>query len=129
MTQPWERITDDELLNYDRPNTAEIAQYDRIMTHKLRSTIMLLNQGLSSALAQTNQRIHDESGKIIRSNLEIAKSQERLQRWSVILSIVIAVATSAYVWVTYLSVAAAREANTIQREMLTFQRAPKVLVH
>ena len=127
MPQPWEQITDDALLNYDGASTAQIAQYDRIMSHKMRSTIMQLNQGLSSALTQTNQRIHDESEKIIRSNSEIAKNQERLQRYSLGLSIVITLATIAYVVVTCFSVAAVREANTIQREMLNFQGPPKAL--
>lgn len=55
---------------------------------------------------------------------QLAESQRRQQvTVVVILSAVIAVATALYTWVTWQSVAARREANELQRQLIELQRA------
>jgi uncharacterized protein HemX len=55
---------------------------------------------------------------------QFAESQRRQQAAVVvILSVVIALATALYAWVTWESVAARREANELQRQLIELQRA------
>jgi len=55
---------------------------------------------------------------------QFAESQRRQQvSLVVILSVVIAVATALYTWITWESLAARREANELQRQLIELQRA------
>lgn len=78
--------------------------------------------GLGGGLAKTNQIIHNEAEALGKVQHEIANKQNWFNRLTIALSVVIAAATVAYVWITYLSVQVARETNKIQQQVLLTQR-------
>ncbi len=139
MPKNWTEITTDEILNYDRAETAVMAQYERIMSQKMRETTIELNKGVNvlgdkvtaaanamvDTLSKTNRFIHNSSEEIIKSNLKISEAQGKLQKMSIVLSVVICLATIAYVFITWKSVSTMQEANLIQKELLAFQQKAK----
>lgn len=121
MPKDWKEITDDELLNFDGPQTAEIARYERILRQR---TVDALRQ-VWAGLFDVKKSLHIVGDKFEARMLESEKlqressaSQERLQRVTIGLTVVIAIATIVYTWITWQSVQAQREANAIQREAL-----------
>lgn len=119
MTKDWKEISDDEILNFDGPQTAEIARYDRIMRKR---TVDALSQ-VWAGLFDVKKSLHIVSDKLEARLLEAeklqrksAESQTKLQQVTIALTIVIAISTVVYTWITWQSVQAQREANQIQRE-------------
>ena len=89
MKQTWKEISRDEILNSNTNKTGFIEQYGRIM-----------------------RQYHIEA-------IDKAVAQSRTsQVWLTVLTFVIAVATVTYTWVTWESVQAQREANTIQEQLI-----------
>ena len=93
MPTKWEDISIDEILNYSEANTGKMAQYERIMRNK--ETLALMN--VHASMHYLKQTIGISSGKLEQrvSNLETildasSKSQSKLQKITVALTIVIA---------------------------------------
>jgi hypothetical protein len=118
VPKDWKEITDDEILNFAGPQTAEIARYDRIMRKRNVDALMQVWAGLFDL----KKSLHTVSEKLEARMLETEKiqtaaaaSQTKLQRVAIALTVVIAASTVAYTWITWQSVQAQREANRIQR--------------
>ena len=122
MPTNWTDLTDDDLLNFNGPQTAEIARYERIMQHR---TNVALEQ-VWAGLFDVKKSLHLVGEKFEARMLEAEEiqrassvSQGRAQVVTIVLTIVIALSTVVYTWITWQSVATQREANAIQREALT----------
>ena len=120
MAKDWKEISDDELLNFDGPQTAEIARYERIMNKRIVDALMEVRMGLFDV----KKSMHIVTEKLEARLLEAEKiqnaaatSQGKLQRVTIALTVVIALSTVVYTWITWQSVQAQREANQIQREV------------
>lgn len=114
MPKDWKEISTDELLNYDHANTGEMARYDRIMRHN--STVALLN--VREGLHDLKKGTMVSAEKIEKALLEAEKSNTKFQRATIVLTIVIAIATIIYTIVTWQSVQVGRDANDIQRAQM-----------
>jgi hypothetical protein len=119
VAKDWKDITDDEILNFDGPQTAEIARYDRIMRKRTVDALMQVWAGLfdvKKSLHIVSDKLEARLLEAEKIQREAAESQTKLQRVTIALTIVIAIATVVYTWITWQSVQAQREANQIQRE-------------
>jgi preprotein translocase subunit SecG len=128
MPKDWKAITDDELLNYDGAITAEIARYDRIMTMKMHNALGDVWGGLfdlKKTLHAATEKMEARLVEADKTQQKAAASQTKLQRVTIWLTVVIAVSTVAYTWITWQSVQAQREANQIQREQRTAESTNK----
>jgi len=122
VSKSWEELTDEELLNTSGSQSAEaIARYQRIMNKKTINALMEVRMGLFDV----KKSMHVVTDKLVERLLEAekiqkeaAKSQGALQKVTIALTIVIAISTVAYTYITWQSVKAQREANAIQREVL-----------
>lgn len=129
MPKDWKEISDDELLNFDGPQTAEIARYDRIMSKKTVDALMQVWAGLFDVKKSLHTVADKLEGRLLAAEKvqkEAAESQAKLQRVAIALTVVIAISTVVYTWVTWQSVQAQREANQIQREALETQAQPQM---
>lgn len=119
MKTDWTTINTDDLLNWDGAQTDQIARYDRIMRH--RETLALEN--VSNAMFDLKSAMHKSTKRLETSIDTAAEKQGRLQLLGIVLTVVIAFASIAYAVTTVLSVQAQREANAIQRELLSSRNA------
>jgi hypothetical protein len=129
MPKDWKDISDDEVLNFSGPQTAEIARYERIMQKRSIEAIVSLRDkvtGLMENVYRASQGLQEKSEKLFALYERISKAQGRQQLVLIILSVVVALSTAAYTWITWQSVAAMREANEIQRQVLELQKASTV---
>ena len=55
----WEEIPEDEILNYEGPNTSLIARYERIMNRNLRDSISTLTETFHDQTTTLNASISD----------------------------------------------------------------------
>ena len=68
MPKDWKQISDDEILNFDGPQTAEIARYERIMRQRSIDATRSLRDGLSGLMetmhrsSQLSKQGTDEPG-------------------------------------------------------------------
>lgn len=125
MPKDWKEISDDEILNFAGPQTAEIARYERIMQKRSIDAVVGLRDkvtGLMETVYRASQGFQEKSDHLLDLYERISKAQGRQQLVLVILTVVVAVSTVAYTWITWKSVAAMREANEIQRRLLEFQK-------
>ena len=119
----WNEISDDELLNDAGAGDkfGQLMRYDRIMLNK---TVVALDNlwgglfDLKKALHAVTDKIDARLASAEQTQKEAAASANKLQGIVVALTIVIAVCTIAYTWITWESVQAQREANQIQRESM-----------
>jgi len=126
MTKDWKEISDDEILNFDGPQTAEIARYERIMQRRSIEAIAGLRDkvtGLMETIYRASQGLQEKSGELLQLYERISKVQGRQQTVVIVLSVVLALSTAVYTWITWQSVAAMREANEIQRQLLELQKS------
>jgi hypothetical protein len=107
MNNDWKSLSTDQLLNFEGTNEALSARYGRVMQQRSIEAVSSLTQ-------KTNELV-----TTIDRN---SQSQSRQQSILIVLSIVVAVSTIVYTWITWQSVAAMREANEIQRQSLQFQK-------
>ena len=127
MSKDWKDITDDEVLNFEGSQTAIIARYDRIMDQKTIHALMEVRMGLfdvKKSLHVVTDKFETRLIEAERIQKEAANSQSKLQRVTIALTVVIALSTVVYTWITWQSVQAQREANQIQREALTVESLP-----
>lgn len=126
MPKDWKEITDDELLNFDGSQTSIIARYERIMQKRSTDAVIGLENrlvGLMETIYRASQGLQEKADKLFSLNDDISRSQTRQQNILIVLSVVVAVSTAAYTWITWQSVAAMREANDIQRKVFQLQQS------
>lgn len=125
MPKDWKDISDDEILNFDGPQTAEIARYERIMQKRSIDAVVGLRDkvtGLMETVYRASQGFQERSDRLFELYERISKAQGRQQLVVVVLTVVVAASTVAYTCITWQSVAAMREANEIQRQLLELQK-------
>ena len=119
MPKDWKDITDDEVLNSEESQTAIIARYKRIMDKKTIDALMKVRMGLFDVKESMHIVTNKLEARLIEAEKiqkEAATSQNKLQWVTIALTVVIALATVGYTWITWKSVQAQRDANKIQRE-------------
>lgn len=119
MPKDWKDITDDEVLNFDGSQTAIIARYERIMDQKTINALMEVRMGLFDVKKSMHVVTDKLEARLIEAEKiqkEAAASQNKIQRVTIALTVVIALSTVVYTWITWQSVQVQREANQIQRE-------------
>lgn len=84
----------------------------------LKQIIHRSSENLNEKITNFNDTIQCSSDSLNTKITEFDKSQGKLQKISIILTIVIALSTIAYTCITWQSVKAQREANKIQRSIL-----------
>ena len=122
MPRDWKDIGLDEILNFDDAQTGRMAQFERIMRHKEIEALSKVHTGLSDL----EKAIHDSSNKlenqmkVLEVKLETsAQMQNKLQKITIALTVVIAIATVAYALITWQTVTIQQETNEIQRQLLS----------
>ena len=80
--------------------------------------------GVMETLYRASQALGQRTNALLTEYRTASVSQGRQQKVLVALSVVIALATVAYTWVTWKSVIAMREGNAIQQQLLE-QSKPK----
>lgn len=133
MTKDFKNIEIDEILNYDRPETAVMARYERIMQHR---TIEAMNglsgrldgvidklTGVMGTIHNVGQLAQEKAEQAIAATQEASASQKKQQnamRW---LTAVLVICTLAYTainaWVAY----EMHQGNEIQKEVANAAKA------
>jgi hypothetical protein len=127
VPKDWRQISDDEILNFDGPQTAEIARYERIMRQRSVEATRSLRDGLAGLMEtiyRASQLLKERADALLNEQKASAATQGRQQKLVIALTVVIAAATAMYTWITWESVKAMREGNAIQKELLLLQ-SPK----
>ncbi len=124
MAKDWKEMGDDEILNFEEAHTAKMARYQRIM--EMKSIVALDGvkdrlTGLIETIYRANQGFKSKTDELIGLYGKISQSQSRQQILLILLSVVIAVSTIAYTYITWQSVSAMREGNRIQQEFLELE--------
>jgi uncharacterized protein HemX len=125
MPRDWKDISDDEVLNFEGPQTAIIARYERIMDQKTINALMEVRAGLfdvKKSMHVVTDKLEKRLIEAEKIQKEAAISQNKLQRVTIALTVVIALSTVVYTWITWQSVQAQHEANQIQRETLAAEK-------
>jgi hypothetical protein len=125
MPRDWKDLTDEEVLNFDGPQTAEIARYDRILQKRSIDAMLALTSGLSGlgdTIYKMHQGLKDKADEAFKIYERESRAEARRQKSVVWLTIVIAVSTVVYTGITAASVLATRQANQIQRDALDWQK-------
>jgi hypothetical protein len=78
--------------------------------------------GLMETIYRASQGIQEKADTLFSLYDRISRSQTRQQRIVIGLTVVLALSTIAYTWITWLSVSAMRDANEIQRQVLKLQQ-------
>ena len=76
---------------------------------------------LKRALFQVTEKLEERLGGLGQLQEKTAAAQRRLQKIALALTVVIALATVSYTWVTWQTVRMQQEANEIQREALALR--------
>jgi hypothetical protein len=103
-----------------------MARYERIMQQ--RSTEAVIGRkdkvtGLMETIYRASQGIQEKTDRLLELYNGISASQSRQQTVVICLTVVLAISTALYTWITWQSVAAMRESNEIQRQLLQLQEA------
>lgn len=119
MPQDWTDISEDDLLNYEGGNTGQMDRYDRIMRRNTNLELRNVHAGLHDLKIATIK----SSERIESALKDAANSSKKFQKATIALTLVIAISTAIYTWVTWSSVQASLEANTIQKEWLELEKS------
>lgn len=125
MQKDWKEISDDDILNFEDSQTGKMSRYDRIMKQKNIESILSLRDkltGLMQTIYSSSQGMKDRTDKLITIYDEHEKSQGKQQKIIVALTVVIALSTAVYTWITWQSVSAMRESNSIQLQSLELEK-------
>ena len=117
MTGKWEEISEDEILDYSGSGTGINERYGRIMQKKsIDSVNSLIDKitGLGETIYRASQGMQNKYDSY-------SISQTKQQRIVFALTVAILLSTFTYTWITWQSVSAIREANEIQRQILSIQ--------
>ena len=137
MGKNWNEISDDEILNFEGAQTGEMARYERIMQHKtilalnnakdqlngLMQTIYRFSQGLQDTINSSTKEMKSSTDQLISLYDKVSQDQGKQQKVLVALSIVVSLSTAIYTAITWQSVTAMNEANSIQRQFLDLEKA------
>ena len=119
-------ISDKELVDYaGNPNTVPTAQLERLIQIRSKNALIDLGEqvkGLTETMYRASQGVQDKADSLIQLYNNISRAQTRQQAVVIVLTVVIAISSALYTWITYKSVQAMREANEIQHELLQLQR-------
>ncbi|MBU1237393.1 MAG: hypothetical protein KJ634_14345 [Gammaproteobacteria bacterium] len=118
MAKDWKEFSDNEILNYNDAQTAEMSRYDRIMRMKTVDALMQVRAGLfdvKKSLHIVSDKLEARLREAEKVQRATAETQTKVQRVTVALTVVIALSTVIYTWITWQSVQVQREANQIQR--------------
>ena len=130
MLKDWKDISDDEILNLAGSQSPEvIARYERIMQKRSIDAVTSLRDkvtGLMETIYRASQGLQEKTDQLLALYNRISNAQSRQQLVVIILSVVVAASTAVYTWITWQSVAAMREANEIQRQLLELQKSSVV---
>ena len=83
-------------------------------------------KGLMETIYRASQGIQEKTDKLLDLYNKISQSQGRQQKIVIALTVVLAISTVAYTWITWQSVSAMRDANEIQRQLLHLQQTSSV---
>ena len=75
---------------------------------------------------RASQGIQEKTDRLLELYDRISRSQARQQAVLIALSVVVALSTAVYTWITWQSVAAMRDANEIQRQLLRLQKTSAI---
>lgn len=117
MPRDWKEIDTDEVLNFEGPQTNIIARYERIMQQRnIEATNLLKDKviDLTDTIQSASQGIQDKYDSY-------SSSQSKQQNIIIALTIVIALSTAAYTFITWQSVSAMKESNNIQEQLLQIE--------
>ena len=123
MKTHWKKIKIDEILDYSNADTGELGRYDRIMRQYEIEALSSVRAGLldlEMSVHSTGNGLVDRIESFEKATTIATRRQGKVQIVTVWLTIVIALASVAYTWVTWESVQAQRESNRIQ----LLQKAP-----
>ncbi len=130
MSKNWEELTDDDLLNVTGSQSPEvIARYQRVMDKKTITALMEVRMGLFDVVKSMHVVTDRIEARLLESEKlqkESAASQSKLQLVTILLTVVIALATIVYTWITYESVQVQRESNNIQIKALEIRSKANV---
>ena len=129
MPKDWKEISNDEILNFDGSQTAIMARYERIMQQRSIDALTGLRDkvtGLMETIYRASQGIQEKTDRLLELYDRISRSQARQQAVLIALSVVVALSTAVYTWITWQSVAAMRDANEIQRQLLRLQKTSAI---
>jgi hypothetical protein len=119
MTKDWKELLDEEIFNYDGSPPGEIARLDRVMRQRtvasLKEVKTELHQ-LADSVGTSTDRFVGVGNRLIETIESESRSQARQQRAIIWLTVVIAIATVAYVIATWVSVQAMQEANELKHQ-------------
>jgi len=119
-------ISDKELVDYTgTPNTVPTAQIERLIQIRTKNALIDLGEqvkSLATTIYHASQSVQDKADSLIQLYNKISSGQARQQTVVIVLTIVIAISSALYTWITYVSVQAMREANEIQHELLQLER-------
>jgi hypothetical protein len=135
MPKDWKDLTDEEILNFEGPQTGQMNRYDRIMQQRLiltltdvrgqlnglMETIYRFSQGLRGTITKSTSEMKESADQLSELYDKVSKDQGKQQRAILFLTIVVAISTALYTYITWQSVSAMREANEIQREFLELE--------
>jgi len=117
MSRDWRNVDIDELLNFVGSQTNTIARYERIMQQKnIEATNELKDKvtGLTETIYRASQGVQNKYDSY-------SASQTKQQNIIIALTVVIALATTAYTFITWQSVSAMNESNNIQKQLLEIE--------
>ena len=118
----WTEISEDDLLNYGEAHTGQMARYDRIMRRNTNIELRNVHAGLHDVKVATMK----SAEKIEAALKDAEKSSNKFQKATIALTLVIAIATAIYTWVTWISVQINRDANQLQKELIEFQKKQSI---
>jgi hypothetical protein len=125
MPKDWKNIADDEILNFEGSQTAEIARYERIMQKRSSDAMLVLTDrlmGLGDTIHKMHQGLRDKADEAFQLYERESQAQARQQRAIWWLTAVIAIFTAAYTLITAMSVYATFQANAIQQGLLDWAK-------
>ena len=118
MPKDWKNESIDDILNYNEAHTGRLHRYGRIMRQfeidalkEVRAGLFDVKKAVLAASGQLGNDVTDFSKTVSRATAK----QGKFQKATIALTVVIALASVLYTWVTWQSVLAQREANEIQR--------------
>ncbi len=122
----WDELETYELLGSNTENPGKKSQYERIMLNKLIEAVSDLNEmlkGVGKTIYNAHQGFNDKADELKITYKEIAKSQSRMQILIITLTLIIALSTVAYVFITWQSVSAMKESNIIQNNFYKLEKS------
>jgi len=151
MSKDYKASSDEELLNYEEPNTAQVSRYARIMQHRSNEATMQLAKqlrGVTETVYRASQGPQEKASELL-SKIDEARAiadaaivaaeaaaveQRKQQRTVTLLTVALAVCTLVYTITNAVGAYQAKQGNQIQarigadaREQLAVSREANAL--